>query len=297
MINIQQDSFSAGAISNLISKYGETQLKLNIQSIESDIDKATKMLRHGRYDAGDRKVLRAVIKYLKRLETHINTDCEYNLSWRYEDFGIRAYPVPLRHFIINGVKEFQSTDYIELNDMHIIGADYSKLFEAITYELMYRDLGKTFDEVEEELSDCGIVAIYPYSRLAEVMGSNDGEMIDIGKVFRIGDSPYATKDGKLSWDYFGTAYLPGEKAFDSGLYNECVTRSINVASVILTRVIINNCISNKINFNICSIGEGGFYFMVDKPDIDDNLLEELLPSATVRVFGRQFEVCPNRTIY
>jgi hypothetical protein len=281
----------------LVEKYSESAIKLNIPAIEADIQRAEALIEEKALSRTDLNKVKYVIKYLKRLESHIDTEGTYVFNWRLEDYELKAYPCQLRRFVINGKSMFRATDYIEANSGHIIYADYGKLFDAITYEIMYRDLGKSLQDIEEDLSDCGIAAIYPYEKLEKIIEATTDEMDLWGKSLRIGDSPYATKDGKMSFDYFGSVAREKRGAFTSGKYKDCVSRSVNIATLIIANNIMNICMKKKINFQICSVGEGGFYFMLDANEIDNDTIEELLPSVAIQVFGRKFEVVPNRAIY
>lgn len=286
MILIQQDCNDFGNIGSTVAKLGETELPLNLGMIDDDIKKL-EVMRCNPHNSRDKQNINNIINYLKRLKSKIDDEGNYKFTWCFEDFSICSYPLDLRC-----IDEYKilATDYIELQSSALVKVDYHDVFEAIAFDMMYRDLDHTMEEIEDKLSDIGIATITPVSKLIDLM---DGESpLRLSKVLRIGDSPYASDDGKLSWDYFSTA---ADEAFTSHKYCDCVGRSVDVAIVHLVKDIIDKFNEKSIKFKICALNETGLYFMVDETYKSN--VQKVFDSVIVRAFGRKFEVQPKVTVF
>ena len=157
--------------------------------------------------------------------------------------------------------------------------------------MMYRDLGYTLEEIEKDLKDIGISTIYGSDRLYQYLGD---EALKLSKIFKIGDSQYASEDGKMAWDYFFTAIDEGS-GFDSGYYREAVNRSIDVAIILIVKNLIENFTTEGIKFQLLCAIEDGIFLSINK--LASLNIEDVIESAVIRTFGRKFEVVPKIEIF
>lgn len=284
MISIKQGYVDLIGIDALLYKYGETNLELNKALINEDIAKLKK-LHATPYNKRDKKNLELIEKYLSRLSTKIDETNTFNFTWMYENFKLTAYPFDLKHFVAYNIK---ATDYIELNEYSLVKVNYNKVFEIMAFDMMYRDLGITTELMEEKLYDIGITTIVPSEMITSIF--NDSALT-LSKILKIEDSPYASDNGKLSWDYFCVL----EEAFTSKEYKDCVGKSVDIAIAIISKSIINNFIKENIKFKICALNEDGLYFLIS--DYENKNLDNVFESVVVRAFGRNFEVKPEVTIF
>jgi hypothetical protein len=214
------------------------------------------------------------------------------LKWKLEHWKLISDPIELYSFDPYNIR---LTDYITLDDNKLIKIDYKDAFELIAFEMMHRDMGFDTWDIDDKLSDIGIASIANAKVVLDIM---DDSALYCSKIYKIGDSQYATKDGEMSWDYFGTAYDKDETAFTSGRYLECVNRSIDMVICLITRSLIENFTSNSVKFDICALNEDGIYFLVDDTKVNiNNIISNTVESVIVRVFGRKFEVKPKITIF
>lgn len=289
MLLIKQSNHDIGNLQLLINRYGSTELYLNQSLINSDIAKLEALREKQTFNSSDKKNIDGIIDYLKKLKSKIGVNGEYQMTWQFKNWKLYGYPLDIRHFEAYNVK---ASDYIILNKYNMIRLNYRKLFELIAFEMMHRDLGYESSDIEEMLKNIGILAISDSNIFNEIIKTD--EPLSMSKIYRIGNSIYATADGKLSYDYFGTI-AEEDKSFKSGYYKDCVERSVDIAICILTKSIIDALALNKIRFQICSLNEDGLYFMVDNTK---NLeMSKIFESVAVRVFGRKFEVKPEIEIF
>lgn len=289
MILIQQGMTDIGNLGSLVSKVSDTEIKLNTEIITEDIHKIENMMASAK-NKSDKANMEGIVKYLKKLRSKVDSSGNFQFTWMLDKWKVRAYPFELRHFEPYKV---QATDYIELNGSSIVKIDYRNVFEIIAFDMMYRDLGYDLEDIEKQLEHVGIAAVVGDNQIMPIM---DGDSpVDLSKVFKMGDSPYASADCKMSWDYFGTAALPGEEAFDTGRYRDCVGRSIEFAICLILKELIERFNDNSLKFRICALNEDGLYFMVDNLNSVD--IYNIIDSVVVRAFGRRFEVKPNIIVF
>lgn len=291
MILLQQDSSSNfGNYGALLNKCGDTEISLNIGMLSEDIRKVQHMLSNSN-NKGDIANLEKILKYLKKLRDRIDSNGKYQFTWMLEKWKSRVYPLELKHFNEFNIK---ATDYIEIGADSLVQINFKDVFEIIAFEMIYRDYGYDLPDIEKELADIGVVTISSADRILDIFKTEDMTPIQCSQIYKIGDSPYSTFNGKLSWDYFNTAASDGD-AFSSGRYKECVERSINVGIDIIAKSIIEKFNDSNIQFKICAMNEDGLYFMM-KPS-DARKVQNIIDSVVVRAFGRKFEVKPKITIF
>ena len=288
MVMLQQDTTNFSGYSSVLNKYGPTKLKVSCGLVEDDIKRLRLMLDKA-YNKSDKVNIQGIIKYLKSLSYNIDED-EMEFSWKLDKGVTKATPIGLEHFPTYGVR---ATDYILLEYNSMLKFDFTDLFKIIAFDMMHRDLGYETSEIDKKLDHIGIATIVDGKELIDFINTNDADVLDDSKVFKIGDSPYASLDGKLSWDYFGTAYQNSREAFQSGKYAECVGQSIDVAVSILNKNIIEKLAAANIKFSICHLSENGLFYLVeDSAKIKELISSKYFESAVIRSFGRRFEIYP-----
>lgn len=288
MILLKQGGANFDGYGYLVSKFAETNLKLNENIINDDIIKMQKLLANGAFNKSDKSNIKGIITYLTKLRSKI-TNGVYQFTWMFEEFRTRAYPFDLRQF-----EEYKvnAVDYIELDSRSLIKADYSEVFEIIAFEMMYRDLGLTMKEMEDNLAHIGIATVVDSIELTKFI---EEPALKLSQVLRIGDCPYASQDGSLAWDYFGLKATCSNNAFTSGKYKDCVGLSINIAISLINKSILENLIDRSDGVDICALNSNGFYYRIK--GIDELDIKSIFEPVIVRAFGRKFEVKPKITIF
>lgn len=290
MISIAQGSVDLGGYLAELTRLNGEAVCLNPKMIEDDIHKVEVYSKEKSVNSNDARNMKKIIKYLNVLLNAVNPiNHQFVLSWEVNNKRTVSESVGLLHFPDYKV---QTTDYIELGDKSLIRMDYRDVLEIIAFDMMYRDLGYSFQDMEEALKDVGIVAITPAARL---LGLLDESPVSLSKHLRIGDSPYATCDGKMAWDYFGLAEQDGSSAFSSGRYIDCVGYSLDVALSIINMHILKTLHSANITVGLCAINENGIYYLADK--LSSQKVADTADSVVVRAFGRRFEVIPKVEIF
>lgn len=281
MIQIQQDMPDVNGLESIINKYGEVQISIDIDSVKLDIEALENKLKSP-LSRTDKKNMKEVKEYLEKLLKKA-PDCKLDLLWSTDKYILKTYPIELIHIPEYNI---EMTDYISVDNGHLVRVDYRDVLEIIAIEIMYRDLDETMQSMEEKLSDIGITGIYPSLELTKYF---DDSALNLSKMFKISNSPYCLLDGKTSFEYFG------KKEFNSPHYRDNVGYSVKHALAIITQSILDKLISSSIDFKLCSVSDSGIYFITSYSDVDiDKIINE---SAVVRAFGRRFEVKPKVTVF
>lgn len=262
-------------------------VSIDCNAIQHDLDKLNNM--NGRTNKIDRDNIKAIKKYLYKIAEYIDSNDSIQLKWSVKNNRLTSEPIELIHLNPYGIK---ATDYVNVGKSKLVHADYREVLEIIAFEMMFRDLGETHKSIEEKLINVGITTLEPSNVLTQFI---DGSPLDYSKFMKIGDSPYATIDGKMSWDYFSSSTKNGDKAFTSGMYRECVGRSVDIANMIIMKNVVNNLNINKAKYGLCAINEDGIYMVINNADSID--MSSIFESVSVRAFGRMFEVVPNIEIF
>ena len=280
MIQIQQDMPNLNGLESIINKNGEVQIAIDIDSVRLDIENMEEKIKTA-FSKTDKKNMTAIKKYLEKMLSRTK-DGVLEILWSTEEDVLKTYPIDITHIIEASI---EMTDYISEENGHLVRVDYRDVLEIIAIEMMYRDLGETFNGMEEKLSDIGITGIYPSSKLLKHF---DCDAIALSKLFKIEDSAYYVKNANVVYEYFG------KKEFKTTRYKEPVEYSVKHALAILTQAILSRLGASNIPYKLCSVSDSGIYFITNS-DVDiDKILNE---SAVVRAFGRRFEVKPKVTIY
>lgn len=280
MIQIRQDEYSVKSLDQLIGKNTSTILDIDINSIKKDIDTLSKKL-NSPLSKFDKINIQSTIEYLNKLIKKVKNG-KIELVWGLDDYILKSYPIEFRHIPEYNV---EMADYIVTENKSMIRVAYPELLDIIALEVMYRDLGETFQSMEAKLKDIGITSIVNCNQLLRYF--EDGAYI-LSKSLRVGDSPYCSFDGRAISEYFG------RKEFKTGRYRECIEYSVQHALVLILGKLTEKLTLNNINYKICSISDSGIYIMSeDKVQYDTNKIENVLKEdVVIRAFGRQFLVNP-----
>ena len=281
MIEIKQGTNKTDGLNTLLEKMECVDIPMNVDLIQYDINRLTRMSESSE-NSNDKANISIIIAYLKKLMSKVENGV-YQISWRFESYKISAYPLDLNHYAMYNV---HTSDYIE-TDKKIVRFDYTDVYQLIAFEMMHRDIGYETSEIEEHLKNVGITSINDVEIMQDYIAE---DALKWSEALKIGDSPYATKDGMFSYDYF---YTDENKPFRSRKYKDCVSRSVDMALAIITNALIKKFISSKVYFKLCSVTKDGIYFILDNTDN----IEEYAESVAVRVFGRVFEVKPNIEVF
>lgn len=283
MIQIQQDISKAQSLEININKNCEVSFGIDVDSVKSDIEALEEKLKNplSKYD---KKNIKRVKDYLEKLLSRVSDDFNFELLWSVNGDTLETYPLELKYIPEYSI---EMTDYIRATEGKLVRIDYRDVFKAIAAEIMYRDLDETMESMEEKLADVGITGIYPVDMLLKHF---DADILNLSRIYKIGDSPYYTRDTKYIYEYFG------KKRFKTPYYRDCIEYSIRHAIGIIVDALMNKLSATGLKYSLCGANESGIYFIVDcDNDIDiDNILNE---SAVVRAFGRRFEVKPKVTVF
>lgn len=283
MINIQQDTQDIVNIETLLSKNGDIAITIDIGTLQSDINRLLEKQKNP-LSRVDKNNIKSTINYLEDLIYNTNNNTLV-LNWMVEDGILRSKPIELLHIPEYNI---EMSDYISISGSRLVRVDYRNVFEIISTEMMYRDLGETMESMEKKLEDIGITGIYPDTELIKHF---DESIYNLSKRFRVGDSPYVSKDRRNNIDYFN------KKHFSGKYYRDMVEYSVKYALTLIAKSLLYKLGSNNIDFKLCSLSDSGIYFMTTSSEdsgIDTLINEE---SVVVRAFGRKFMVKPKITIF
>ena len=292
MISIQQDKCNLDRTNLVLSKLSGSTVLVNVEMIEADLSRL-KSMEKSAFNKYDKRNIAYIKKELYRIAENIDLDnpvITLDFHFDMSKYRIVSEPVEFNHYNIYNIK---TTDYIVSGKNKIMHIDYSNVFKIILFEMMYREFGYTLKSMEEILKHIGIVTVVSDS---EIMSCIPENIVNLSKSMSITDSPYATVDHKMAWDYFSHISLDESvKAFTSGYYRDCTTRSINLANTIIVRDMAEALEKSNIDFGIISVNEDGLYISINNEDED--IVKENIDSISVRAFGRKFEVKPKIKVY
>lgn len=282
-------NLKSDTLQNTLHSHGKTNVRLNRQMIENDIQKFERDLANlNKLNVKNKRVTRVnligVITYLKSLQKYSEMGT-IQLSWNTKDKLIKSSPIELLNVIEYGVN---AVDYVDIYDEKIVSVDYKRLADVIAYEMMIRDLGETIESMEEKLKDLGIFMIYSSDELAKYF---DKSPYLLSKLLRVSESPYLNHDTRKLKDYFG------EKEFPGDTYRQAVDYSCKRAMAIVVDQILKKIKENKIPGKLLSINSTEVCFIVTGDIDDDILINAMGEKVCIRAFGRRFEVVPEVQIY
>lgn len=283
MIQIYQGQLNMGHFPNIVNKHSEVEVDIAVDFLDSDIQKLQGILNDCK-SSYERKDLTKTLNILNKLKAK-TVDGKFTILWVIDKNKVlRSYPIDLAEKLTHNIKV---TDYIKNFDgMYTLKLDYSEALELIAFDMMYRDLGFTREDIEEKLSNIGLTSISPASIILNLL---EGESaIEDSSFMKIESSPYATTDAAMCNDYFNI------KMFDSGNYKDCVDFSCRYAMTAIASDVLQIINTECSNYNLCSISNNSIYIML--PDNVIRNIKDKIEQVVIRVFGRKFNVMPNISI-
>lgn len=282
MIYIKQtDKVDKKVLGAYLEKLGKTKYNLDCESIGDDIKK----LKDRRVGLKGNKLINIdrVIKYLELLLKEAKKG-EFSSMWVLNGNKVESIPIEIRDVKMFGINV---NDYIRVGDKRIITIDYSSVLDLMTFEISYRDFGYTMDEVEDKLKGLSSLAVYPMSKIEELLDKNEYE---VGLSLMVEDTPYISVDISGNnkndmYDYFGN--LVDESKYYTNMLKS--SRDI-IMSIILTNILGRILEAGK-GVEILGVFESGISLRVDSD------ISKLIDTVVIRVFGRKFEVEPKVEIY
>ena len=287
MVYIKRTGYSNTNYGAMLQRFKTSEFGMSSEILEEDIEKLEKMANE-KYSKTDGKNIKSIIKYLKKLRSVIH-DNKIKLTWSIENNATVSSPIGLYQFKPYGIR---ATDYILSSSTEkVIQIDYWSMFEAVAFEVMYKDYDISFKDIESRMSDLGPIKVYDSSILLDIMnelfGSDESPMIE-SKFMRIGRTEFASVDGNLAFNYFGDNIEPAT-------YDSIIQSSIKLMLSIIMKKLLENASTNSVKLKICSISEYGIYIMVDSNDIKH--IEKLCEPVDIKLFGRLFEFKPQIRVY
>ena len=264
MLSIQQNINGNYGMALYLPRIQPRYVKIDIEKIRRDISYTSNELGFNSYDATYLRHIYDLYKNSNILST-----------WESADDIIINKPIEFVYLLKSGI---DTSDYITAEDNeNIYKIKYNGLYDAIIYDLVYREYGETFNSMEKKLEHIGIGGVYPIDMLTKNIADN----IYSARELMIEDSPYYNKEYKEMHEYFG------KKIFKGKYYREVIEYSIRHAQTIIAANIANDLISKDINARLISMDYNGISFGIENGSkyIDD-ILDK---SVSIRVFGRRFE--------
>jgi hypothetical protein len=277
----QNNAVEAKKINNLLSKVGYMNLRMNADLIQRDKEKV-ESLEAPKPTRIFNKNIKGASEYLQKLSFNYGVSDEeeqgYDVNWVYSDGKVAARPFPLKDLSKFGIDVM---DYIVVENIkQVYLVDFIGLCDIIAFDIMFRDLGYTFREIEEKLSDIGLVSTYSSSYIESIF--TECKPYKLSLELKTENPPLTEDNPKEVYGYFV------HKRYKAGYYKDVVRGSCREAICLVLCKYIEAVIQNEISTELCYIDETRLAFKVGKSvDID-----RLLDSVSIRTFGRQFEVVP-----
>lgn len=283
MVTIKQDvPLDKQKAGNLFNKLSSSQFTFNTQLIKDDLARLNKLLTGDISDIRKNNI-ELTTSYLKRLLAKAEKG-DIKLSWVYHDNKLSSHPIEMASIKNLSV---ESVDYITIKQGKMVYVDYIKMCNLIAYEIMYKDYGDSFSTLENKLSNLGIITVYPYTTLENIVPN---DVYDMSKVMKVEESPYLMHGDSGMCTYFGA------EVRDKTYYRDVVDISCREAILIILTSLLLKLQDLSIKFNLCGLSDSGFYLLLDCSD-EYNIEHLVKENVIVRAFGRKFEVEPSVQIY
>ena len=124
MIQIKQNNYDLNGLSNLIQKHNTSNFSINTMLIDEDIKKLKYMTKNAK-NKSDLSNMNIIIRYLEKFKSKVSEDGIFQISWNYEKWRIKSYPLDINHFKEYNIK---ATDYIEVGKEKLVKFDYGNVF-------------------------------------------------------------------------------------------------------------------------------------------------------------------------
>lgn len=282
---IQQTSrFDATKLGEGLDKLGRLKIRMNTELIEDDIRKV-KGLREQATKVTQRKYFDKVEDYLNMLLKK-SLRKQINLQWTFMDNKVRAFPFEIKQF---KKIQMQATDYIVMAGVKMLSFEYKDLLNILAFDIVHRDLGYSFTEIEEALCTVSILSIQD----AQVLYDKElltPDTYNLALEMAVEQSPHLDTETFELTDYFGNIHEA------SKYYRDAVLASRDTAMNILLQQILTKAIQRGYGIKLAGVFDDSLYFVVPV-DEAECAKEDLQDDLTVRLFGRIFEINPIVKLY
>ncbi len=288
MIRIQEIDIDGKKFNKLLKKMGNTQYSLNKQLIMDDMSKLSKKRDKVGSTRVGRSNLRNTIKYLERMHSLIGDNGEMAVEWEYINGSIKTYPI---QFTNMDAYNTNTMDYLIRGDKSSVLVDYTYMMDMIAFQLSYRDMGITVEQIEDILGNLGIIAVYD----AEIILKHIPKFTYYrSKALKINKCNFINDDSGE-----GVLFFPCDKAKIIGETYECMLNTAyNEAMKRLTYYILKEVNANTIIRDLVLLGcvsDRAIHYIIE--ELTPDILNTISQSVLIRIFGRKFEFKPTVRIY
>ena len=281
MISIHQNGINRNMLNNRYINKDPFSIKISMDMLNKDIDRINKLSPTNKFDENN---IKAIKKYFKDLISNIDEDNRLEMCWTIDQKTDlpKLYPIQLLNEPIYNINICNCIETSEREN--IVELDLTDMAQMIAYEMMYRDLGYTLDEIEEALYSTGITNNNEPDILMNLIRADGDDPLKLAKTFKIENSPYININGSIK-DYFGT------KEFKADSYKKVVSYSCKYAMAIIA----DNILKNNPHSNIVLMNETDIALIVESDnEVNiDNVVDDII----IRIFGRKFKVLPKISSY
>lgn len=284
MLLQQTSRFEASKLGSGLDKLGHLKIRMNTELIQDDIGKV-KALAEQANRISQLKYLRGVEEYLKMLLKK-SLKKQVNLQWTFIDNRVRAFPFEIKQF---KKIQIQATDYIVMNGVKMLSFEYEHLLNMLAFDIVHREFGFTFEDIEKELSSISLLSVQDCSILydKELLTPNT---YNIALEMAVEDSPHLDMETHEITDYFGIKHEP------SKYYREAILASRDMAMNILLQQLLTKAIQKGFDIKLAGVFDDSLYFVVPISNAEE-IQTGLQDSLEVRIFGRIFELNPIIKLY
>jgi len=269
-----------GSIKNIGIKHGESELDINKELIEEDIERLKGKIEVLRKMAGYEEAVKKHLQVLVYLESLLKRvhDGVLDVVWFIENNRLKSYP-EFKDFPEMGVR---SSDYINSN-RRLYELSFKDLAELISLEIIFKDIGEDKESIESYLRDEPLVWLEPKVLLKNV----EEEVYAKGKMMRIENTVYKDHEGIVR-DYFGV------EEFNTNCYIGPLKFSVEYAMLLILEDILKQ--SARVGFKVYGISEYKILLSPEEGD-EEKLYKIIKEPVQVIAFGRKFIVEPEIKIY
>ena len=286
MLTITNNRIDIKSTEQAVHRLGEINFTVDVQEAKDDLEKLKEKLKNPKYKLHTKEINKTA-SYIKRMISKVDNG-EISIVWSISDNILRSYPINFTSVPELGI---DMINYIKLqDDEKMCLVSYRQALEIITFDMMYRDLGYTFEDLEKNLEDVGITGVHSASIISKLI--EDDDIIRDAKMYRIGDTPYRGLDAGRYRQYFR---LDDEtNHVKTNLYKDITIPSYQVAMTLITGKVLEELQNNYVRFKLVGVGIDGIYIIVPTQAEAERIPKE---PVAVKALGRLFEVMPKLTIF
>lgn len=279
MVIDQTTGYDVERITKQLKNFSAYTYRLNEPEIQGKLKNLAQL--HKNSDSKLRqKLIDAAILYLEDLLYVIKQDKGYvALDWKMRGNELVTVPLRTKEFKYVGISY---SDFIELpTNTTIVRLDFREILNLITFEIVYRDWGYSFEDMEEILKEHGYIGMHQPKVLEELI--NSSFFYETASTLRIGDCPYLDQETKEVYDYFG------ENLGVQSKYKPILRSTRNKLANIMVDHLLSKSRGLKMRgLKLISLTTSELCFVVtDASEKVDQLLDE---QVTLRIFGRIYNV-------